>query len=70
MSAQDPSAGSASPYLLKYIHTVRANKTSVIIQRDEPLISVFLAMHGILIPTSHLGDSVFCHNPSDFAAGF
>jgi hypothetical protein len=36
-------------YLLKNIHAVSANKTTVAIHRDELLISVFLAMTGILI---------------------
>jgi hypothetical protein len=36
---------------LKYIHTASANKTIVTIQRDEPLISVFLAIRHILSPT-------------------
>ncbi len=36
-------------YLLKYIHAVSANKTTVAIHRDELLISVFLAMSNILI---------------------
>jgi hypothetical protein len=36
-------------YLLKNIHAVSANKTTVAIHRDELLISVFLAMNGILI---------------------
>jgi uncharacterized membrane protein YidH (DUF202 family) len=35
-------------YLLKYIHAETANKTSVAIHSDELLISVFLAMSGIL----------------------
>jgi hypothetical protein len=39
-------------YLLKYIHAVSANKTIVTIQRDEPLIPVFLAMIRILGPTA------------------
>jgi len=38
-------------YRLKYIHTASANKTIVTIQRDEPLISVFLAIRHILSPT-------------------
>jgi hypothetical protein len=36
-------------YLLKNIHAVSANKTTVAIHRDELLISVFLAMSDILI---------------------
>src|ERR1035438_3280066 len=36
-------------YLLKNIHAVSANKTTVAIHREELLISVFLAMSGILI---------------------
>ena len=39
-------------YLLKYIHAASANKTIVTIQRDEPLIPVFLAMIRILGPTA------------------
>ncbi|MGA9801726.1 MAG: hypothetical protein WBQ46_00615 [Terriglobales bacterium] len=41
----------ALAYRLKYIHTASANKTIVTIQRDEPLISVFLAIRHILSPT-------------------
>ena len=42
------------PYLLKYIQAVSANKTIVTTQRDELLISVFLAMNRILSPTLRL----------------
>ena len=35
-------------YLLKYIHAASANKMTVMIQRDESLIPVFLAMRHIL----------------------
>jgi len=42
------------PYLLKNIQAVRANKTIVTTQRDELLISVFLAMNRILSPTLRL----------------
>jgi hypothetical protein len=41
-------------YRLKYTHTASANKTIVTIQRDEPLISVFLAIRHILSPTSRI----------------
>jgi hypothetical protein len=41
-------------YLLKYIHAVSANRTIAMIQREESLISVFLAMSRILIPMSLL----------------
>jgi hypothetical protein len=37
-------------YLLKYIHALSASKTIAKIQRDELLISVFLAMSSILGP--------------------
>ena len=45
-------------YLLKYIHAVSANKTIATIQRDESLISVFLAMGPILDSTSPLCQTV------------
>ncbi len=41
-------------YLLNHIHAASANKTTVKLQRDVSLIPVFLAMHGILSPTSPL----------------
>jgi len=40
-------------YLLKYIHAVSANKTIATTQREELLISVFLAMFRILIRRLH-----------------
>jgi hypothetical protein len=41
-------------YRLKYIHAVSTNKTIAIIQSDESLISVFLAMSRILSPILRL----------------
>jgi len=34
----------ALPYLLKYVQAASANKTTAVIQSDESLIPVFLAM--------------------------
>jgi hypothetical protein len=54
ISSLDWANGLALAYRLKYTHTASANKTIVTIQRDEPLISVFLAIRHILSPTSRI----------------
>ncbi len=49
MEDHDASAALDSlAYRLKYIHALRTIKTSATTQRDELLISVFLAMHRIV----------------------
>jgi hypothetical protein len=48
------SSVSLAAYLLKYIHAVSANRTIAMIQSEESLISVFLAMSRILIPILRL----------------
>jgi hypothetical protein len=51
-------------YRLKYIHTASANKTIATIQRDEPLISVFLAIKAYSKPDIvYLRNTVSGGNP-------